>query len=150
MDRDCTIAQAIAPVHTPTATIPSSQAKDVADPPMRTTPLTAPTPSEHSMRSDKLPDPDLFIGKREELRLFVLKISQKLRVNADRYLTPAARLAYVSSRLSGAVYSQILPYINSDGICLLTDYPDILRILEQVYGDPNRINNARTELLQLR
>lgn len=147
MDRDRAIAQAIAPVHTPAATIPGSQAKDAADPPTRTTPLTAPAPSEHSMRSDKLPNPDLFTGKREELRLFVSKISQKLRVNADRYPTPAARLAYVSSRLSGAAYSQILPYINSDGICRLTDYPDILRILEQAYGDLNRINNARTELL---
>ena len=75
MDCDCAVAQAIAPIHTPAATIPSSQAKDVADPPTRTTPLTAPAPSEHSMRSDKLPDPDLFIGKREELRLFVSKIS---------------------------------------------------------------------------
>ena len=116
---------------------------------MRTTLLTTPAPSKHSMRSDKLPNSNLFIGKREELRLFVLKISQKLRVNADRYLTPTTCLTYILSQLSSTIYSQILPYINSDRICRLTDYPNILRILKQAYGDLNRINNARTELLQL-
>ena len=75
IDRDRAVTQAITPIHTPAATIPSSQAKDIVDPPTGTTPITAPAPSEHSMRSDKLPNPDLFIGKRKELRLFVLKIS---------------------------------------------------------------------------
>jgi hypothetical protein len=150
MDRDRAVAQAIAPVSTPALTTPSSQAKDVVDPPTRTTPIAAPAPSEHSMRSDKLPDPNVFTGDRKDLRRFLSQVSQKLRVNADRYPTPAARLAYVSSRLSGPAYSQVLPHINSDGTCRLTDYPDILGILERAYGDPNRINNARTELLQLR
>ena len=71
IDRDRTVTQAIIPVHTPAATTPSSQAKDTADPPMRTTPLTAPTPSEHSMRSDKLPDPNVFTGDRKDLRRFL-------------------------------------------------------------------------------
>jgi hypothetical protein len=150
MDRDRAVAQAIAPVPTPAFTTPSSQAKDLVDPPARTTPFTAPSPSEHSMRSDKLPDPNVFTGDRKDLRRFLSQVSQKLRVNYDRYPTPAARLAYVSSRLSGPAYSQVLPHINSDGSCQLSDYPDILGILERAYGDPNRVNNARTELLQLR
>jgi hypothetical protein len=56
----------------------------------------------------------------------------------------------MSSRLSGPTYSQVLPHINLDGSCQLSDYPDILGILERAYGDLNRVNNARTELLQLR
>jgi TolA-binding protein len=150
MDRDRAVAQAIAPVSTPALATPGSQTKDIADPPTRTTPITAPAPSEYSVRSDKLPDPDVFVGDRKDLRRFLSQVSQKLRVNANRYPTPAARLAYVSSRLSGPAYSQVLPHINSDGTCRLADYPDILGILERAYGDPNRINNARTELLQLR
>jgi hypothetical protein len=149
-DRDRAIAQAIAPVSTPAFSTPGPQAKDLVDPLTRTTPVTAPAPSERSMRSDKLPDPNVFAGDRKDLRRFLSQVSQKIRVNYDRYPTPAARLAYVSSRLSGPAYSQILPYINLDGTCRLSDYPDILTILERAYGDPNRVNNARTELLQLR
>jgi hypothetical protein len=57
------------------------------------------------MRSDKLPDPNVFAGDRKDLRRFLSQVSQKLRVNADRYPTPTARLAYISSRLSGPAYS---------------------------------------------
>jgi hypothetical protein len=106
MDRDRAVAQDIAPVSTPTLTTPSSQAKDVIDPPTRTTPITTPAPSEHSMRSDKLPDPYVFTGDRKDLRRFLSQVSQKLRVSANRYPTPAACLAYVSPRLSGPAYPQ--------------------------------------------
>jgi hypothetical protein len=71
IDRDRAVAQAIAPVPTPALTTPGSQAKDVVDPPTRTTPITAPAPSEHSMRSDKLPDPNVFTGDRKDLRRFL-------------------------------------------------------------------------------
>jgi hypothetical protein len=83
MDRDRAVAQAIATVPTPAFTTSSSQAKDLVDPPARTTPFTAPSPSEHSIRSDKLPDPNVFIGDRKDLRRFLSQVSQKLRVNYD-------------------------------------------------------------------
>jgi hypothetical protein len=150
-DRDRAVAQAITPVSsTPSFPAPNYIAKATVDPTTRTTPITPPAPSEHSVRSDKLPDPDVFKGDRHDLRRFLSQVSQKLRINYDRYPTPESRLAYVSSRLVGPAYSQILPHINRDGTCRLADYPDILGILERAYGDPNRINNARTELLQLR
>lgn len=150
-DRDRAVAQAITPVSsTPAFPVPNYIAKATVDPTTRTTPITPPAPSEHSVRSDKLPDPDVFKGDRDDLRRFLSQVSQKLRINYDRYPTPESRLAYVSSRLAGPAYSQILPHINRDGTCRLSDYSDILGILERAYGDPNRINNARTELLQLR
>lgn len=150
-DRDRAIAQAITPVSsTPAFPVPNYIAGATVDPAMRTTPNTPPAPSEYSVRSDKLPDPDVFKGDRHDLRRFLSQISQKLRINYDRYPTPEARLAYVSSRLAGPAYSQILPHINRDGTCRLSDHSDVLGILERAYGDPNRINNARTELLQLR
>ncbi|KAM0709938.1 hypothetical protein Q7P35_003981 [Cladosporium inversicolor] len=129
------IAQAITPVSsTPIFPTLNYIAKATVDPAMRTTPITPPTPSEHSIQSDKLPDPD---------------VSQKLRINYDCYPTPESYLAYVSSQLAGPAYSQILLHINCDGTCCLSDYSDILGILERAYGNLNWINNARTELLQL-
>ena len=58
-------------------------------------------------------------------------------------------MAYVSNRLKGNAYAQILPYIRM-GSCILDDYPDLLAKLEQAFGDPNRVNNARTALFKLR
>lgn len=83
------------------------------------------------------------------LDVLCLSFGIKLRINHDCYPTPGACFAYVSSRLTGPAYSQILLYINRDGTCRLSDYPEILNILERAYRDPNCINNARTELLRL-
>lgn len=119
----------------------------LTDPTPRAPPLIATAPSESSRQSEKLPDPDRFTGERKDLRRFASQIHEKMNVNRDRYPTPQARMAYVSNRLSGNPYNQVLPYISS-GVCQLPDYEDILRILERAYGDPNRVNNARTELFR--
>ena len=76
-------------------------------------------------------------------------IRSKLTVNHDRFPNAQSRLAYLTSRLEGPAYSQILPYIK-DGKIKLTDYPDALAILNRAFGDPNRTNNARKELFALR
>ena len=61
--------------------------------------------------------------------------------NLDRYTTPQQRMVYVCSRLTGAAYSQILPYLK-EGIITLRDYKDILNTLETAFGDLNRIANV--------
>jgi hypothetical protein len=97
--------------------------------------------------SERLPDPDKFFGDRKDLRRFISQVHEKLIINCDRFPTPHARMAYVTNRLSGTPYSQVLPYIKN-GLCQLKDYPDILEILERAYGDPDRVNTARTELFR--
>ena len=72
-----------------------------------------------------------------------------MNVNYDRFPNPQSRMTYVTNRLKGAPYAQVLSYI-CDGICQLTDYKDILNILERAFGDPNRVRNARNELFRLR
>jgi len=66
-------------------------------------------------------------------------------INQDRFPTPQSRIAYVTNRLTGTPYSQILLYIR-DRVCQLTDYSQVLQILERAYGDPNRVQNTRSEL----
>lgn len=114
-----------------------------------TTPLPAAEPTASSHLSERQPDPDRFSGDRKDLRRFTAQIRQKLNVNRDRFPTPQSRMTYVSGRLLGTPYGLVLPYITG-GRCTLPDYESILHILEQAYGDPNRIRNAREELYRIR
>ena len=71
-------------------------------------------------------------GDRKDLRRFTSQIYEKLSVNRDRYNTPQARMSYVTSRLTGVPYQQILPYIHK-GQCELSDYEEIIVILERSF-----------------
>lgn len=99
--------------------------------------------------SEKLPDPDKFTGMRSDLRRFAAQIRQKLTTNRDRFPDPQSRMSYVTGRLAGTPYAQVLPYI-VDGKCKLPDYEAVLSILENAYGDPNRVRNAQNALCLLR
>lgn len=99
--------------------------------------------------SERLPDPEKFNGDRKDLRRFSSQIYEKMTVNRDRFPTPQSRMTYVTSRLMGQPYAQILPYIVK-GICRLSDYEAILELLDRAFGDPNRVNNAQNELFRLR
>ena len=99
--------------------------------------------------SERLPDPAEFTGDRQDFERFKSQIHNKMVANLDRYTTPQQRMVYVCSRLTGAAYSQILPYLK-EGVATLGDYKDILNILETAFGDPNRVANAQVKLFQLR
>ncbi|KAG0152773.1 hypothetical protein PDIDSM_2578 [Penicillium digitatum] len=102
---------------------------------MGTPPSLTPESSGSHVRSERLPDPDKFEGDRKDLRRFSSQIKEKLNINRDRFPTPQSRMTYVTNRLKGIPYAQILPYIR-DGICQLNDFTDILDILERAFGDP--------------
>ena len=149
-EKDRAVALATPAVNTPQSPgSPEPQAEKPAGTTTRTPAPAATAPSESSRASERLPDPDKFNGDRKDLRRFVSQIHEKLTVNRDRFPSSQSRCSYVTSRLSGQPYAQILPYIHR-GVCQLNDYEDILDILDRAFGDPNRVNNARNELFQLR
>jgi hypothetical protein len=125
------------------ATLPAEAVPAVAT---AKTPLA---PVQSSRLSERLPDPAIFDGDRKDFRRFQAKIHQKMKTNADRFPTAHERMSYVTNRLEGQAYAQILPFI-LEGECQLPDYPDVLRVLERAYGDPNRVNNARKDLFRLK
>ena len=110
-----------------------------------------PTPrtASPSRLSEKLPDPERFQANRADYRRFRDAITEKMTINADRYNSPASRIAYTNSRLISDAYAHIQPYI-IHRVCSLSDYTEILDILKRVYGDPNEEATARRKLLQLR
>ncbi|KKF92157.1 Retrotransposable element Tf2 155 kDa protein type 1 [Ceratocystis platani] len=99
--------------------------------------------------SERLPDPAKFNGDKKDLRRFTSQIREKLSTNSDRFLMPQSRMAYVNNRLTGIPYAQVLPYIDK-GVCQMTDYEEILELLELTYGDSDLRNRARRELFALR
>lgn len=134
------------PASVPTIALPAEAAPAVAT---AETPITPAQSSASSRLSERLPDPAIFDGDRKDFRRFQAKIYQKMKTNADRFPTARERMSYVTNRLEGQAYAQILPFI-MEGECQLPDYPDVLRILERAYGDPNRVNNARKDLFRLK
>jgi len=148
IERDQAIASATPIVKTP-ITITTPPAKAFLDATLGETPATPPKSTSSSRLSERLPDPAIFQGDKKEFRRFVSKIHQKMKTNADRFPTAIERMSYVTNRLEGPAYGQVLPYI-LDGECQLSDYPDILRILDRAYGDPNLVNNSKKEFYRLK
>jgi hypothetical protein len=122
--------------------------KTTANVPLAPPPAAA-SPSQTSRLSERIPDPEKFEGDRKDLRRFVSQIYEKMTANRDRFPTPISRMTYVTNRLRGPPYAQILPYIKK-GVCQLSDYEEILESLDHSFGDPNRVDNARDELYRLR
>jgi hypothetical protein len=106
-------------------------------------------PVQSSHLSEQLPDPAIFDGDRKDFRCFQAKIHQKMKTNTDRFPTAHERMSYVTNRLEGQAYAQILPFI-LEGERQLPDYPDVLRVLERAYSDPNCVNNSRKDLFHLK
>jgi hypothetical protein len=126
-------------------TVPDTMAKAPVVEAMGTppTPVTRSTASAHL--SERIPDPDKFEGSRADLRRFRIAITEKLDVNKDRFPTAASRVAYINSRLGKEAHKLIHPYTRN-GICRLSDYHEVLDILQKAYGDPNEARTARREL----
>lgn len=138
-------AQGTAPQVCRPSTIPATGIPTpVSDP----APTPARTPS--TRRSERLPDPAPFGGDRKELRGFVQAIQDKMLVNRDRYSTPAERVVYTISRLSGTARAYVLPHARPDGTYNFVDYTDVLKLLRLAFGDPNLRRTARNELFKVR
>jgi len=98
-----------------------------------------PEPTTAPQRSEKLPDPPVFTGKRRELRSFLSRLKNKLTGNADRYPTEANRLYYALSRLGGDAADLVEPLQPNSVQSLVV-------LLEATYGDPNRQATAQRKI----
>jgi hypothetical protein len=140
--------QAVNTSATPPTSI-STPAEITQDTLPRATAFIAPEPSETSRLSEKLPDTDKFSGDGKDLNRFTTQIYQKLTINRDRFRTPEERMAYVTSRLTGLAYAQVAPRIRF-GKHQFSDFEDILNLMEEAFGDPDRVQNAQNALYRLR
>jgi len=100
-------------------------------------------------RADRVPNPLIFAGNRENLEGFVAQLRIKLFSDPSRFPTSALRMGYAFNRLGGCAQAQILPFVQS-GKFLLGDLDNIIRILENAFGDPDPAATARSKLHALR
>lgn len=51
-------------------------------------------------KSEKLPDPPHYTGKKEQLKPFLLELSIKLQMNNDRFANEQAKVLYSYTRMA--------------------------------------------------
>jgi hypothetical protein len=115
--------------------------------PSRLTPHTTRTPPELTpIRSEQLPDPPAFSGKKKDLPLFLTKLQYKLKGNADQFPNEESRLIYAHSWLERDPATLVDPLIDKD----ITTVEQLVQFLEAMYGDPNRKLTAWSRLDNLK
>jgi hypothetical protein len=108
--------------------------------PTRTNPEPVPT------KSDRLPDPPLFNGKRKDLPAFLRKLRYKLEGNSDRFPSERSRLLYAHSRLDRDVVTLIDSLMDKD----ISRVDQFVAFLEATYGDPNKEMTALSKMNTLK
>ena len=100
----------------------------------------------HHERSERLPDPPMFTGKRKELPLFLTRLRFKLEGNADRYPTPRSALIYAHSRLERDPATIVDSMIHHD----IHTVEQLVSFLKATYDDPNKELSAWSKLDSLK
>lgn len=91
---------------------------------------------------EKIPDPERFSGKdRTKLRPYLAQ----LRLKAATFADEQAKLRLAVNTLSEEALDQVLPYVQDNRV----DFPTLaalITVLENAFGDPNRVANAEYRL----
>jgi hypothetical protein len=114
-----------------------------ANPTTPTNPTTPATP----MKSEKLPDPPMFSGSREDLRPFVSKLRIKLDMNADPSRPSEASSCTAYRDLMGTRYARWTP---STGMGDSARSRTLLFLLEHTYDDASREHTAINKVGELK
>jgi hypothetical protein len=96
-----------------------------------------------------LPDPTLFYGDRTVFDDWLVQIKNKLRGNADMYPTEDLKIIYVSSRLAGDALALTNPRMNQESPHRYRQLSEIYDHLNELYSDPNKLQNARRDFGKL-
>jgi len=143
-----TLVQAILNGNEPTTTNtpPTTGTSTTTNVPIVTgTPAMLPT-----RRSGKIPDPPMFDGNREKIEGFIAQLRLKLFSDPTLFPMPALRMAHAFNRLEGHAQAQILLYIQAGATFSLSDVKDIIRVINNAFGDPDPLATARSKLHQLK
>lgn len=137
-------------VNTPRSSSLNPRAQEDTDRIQREREASPPTiSSQAGSRTTKLPNPEKFDGTRSDLRRFVEQVYSKLKSNADHFPDPQSRMRYVAGLLHGRAFDLILPH-SLQGDYSLSDYSDMLEMLEKAFGDADLARQARNKLFSLR
>jgi hypothetical protein len=116
-------------------------------------PAVASSPAPEGIRrTTKLPDPPLFNGTSKDGITYdnwLIQLKNKLRGNLDAYPTEELRIIYAASRVSGDALALISPRLGADNHHAYTTTAELYEHLDELYGDPNKVRNARHAFKEL-
>ncbi|OQD77691.1 hypothetical protein PENDEC_c002G01036 [Penicillium decumbens] len=107
--------------------------------------LRLPHPHRVALLSCLTSPPLLSDGKTVRFDYWEIQIRHKLRGNADHFLTPDDRIYYVSSRTEGKAQLHVQPRMKTGASNPYGDADDMIRHLESVFSNPNRVAEALHE-----
>jgi len=111
-------------------------------------PAVAPA-GDRGPKRESIPKPQEFDGSQDQLRPFIAQLRTKFLGDAQKFVNVQHRLAYAVGFLKGKAYEQILPLIN-EGTINIVSVEALITILENAYGDPDRVRTAERNLRSLR
>jgi len=109
----------------------------------------APPAGERPPKRESIPKPPEFDGSQDQLRQFIAQLRTKFLGDAHKFVDVQHRLAYAVGFLKGKAYEQILPLID-EGNINIAGVEALITLLENAFGDPNRVRTAKRNLQSLR
>ena len=104
---------------------------------------------EQPPNRESIPKPLEFAGSPDQLRLFIAQLRTKFLGDADIFVDVQHRLAYAVGFLKGKACEQILPLIDKGNINI-SSVEALITLLENAFGDPDRVRTAERNLQGLR
>jgi len=98
------------------------------------------------MKLEKLPNPLIFNGNRNNLRPFITKLRLKLLTNYNRYPTKASKISYGMSRLNKDAARTMDPFFYNG---TFVNFETFISLLKRTYNNASREHTAITKLKNL-
>jgi len=109
---------------------------------------TAPPAGERPPKRQSIPKPQEFDGSQDQLRPFIAQFPTKFLGDAHQFVRVQHRVAYAVGFLKGKAYEQILSLID-EGNINISSVEVLITVLENAYGDPDRVRTAERNLQSL-
>ena len=109
----------------------------------------APPAGEQPPKRESIPKPQEFDGSQDQLRPFIAQLRTRFLGDAYKFVDVQHRLAYAVGFLKGKAYEQILPLID-EGNINIASVEALITLLENAFGDPDRVRTAERNLQSLR
>jgi len=109
----------------------------------------APPAGERPPKRESIPKPQEFDGSQDQLRPFIAQLRTKFLGAGHKFVDVQHRLAYAVGFLKGKAYEQLLPLID-EGNINIASVEALITLLENAFGDPDRVRTAERNLQSLR
>ena len=100
----------------------------------------------------RLPDVNVFTGIRKESSDFLARLENFFRGQPERFSTDETKISYIITRLEGAAFSWIKPYLEdrSSYFHMLSNVDEFVKLFRAAFSDPHEKVKSTNKLLDLK